>query len=165
MNLFLIGGVDDCERDLCEQILCTGEEYFRNDKECRLYINSSGGELSSALAIVAAMQLKRLTFHAIVLGDCHSGALLPFAACTRRWVKPWSTFLFHGLQAGMNDNSPPKEIMHWAEHLMRAGDGADALMAAMFGVDRGLIEEWSNPGRYVTAQELADAGLAEIIGG
>ena len=33
----------------------------------------------------------------------------------------------------------------------------------MFGVSPKLMNEWINPGRYVTGAEVADAGIAELV--
>ena len=39
----------------------------------------------------------------------------------------------------------------------------DALLAQMFGVDAKLMDEWINPGKYVSGREVAEAGIAELV--
>ena len=39
----------------------------------------------------------------------------------------------------------------------------DTLLAKLFGADVDLMNQWITPGKYVSGQELVEAGLAEMI--
>lgn len=158
MNLYLIGGVEECERELIEKLI----EARVEGGNIRLYINSGGGEISSALAIVGAMRALDVT--AVVLGECHSAALLPFAAAKKRLVMPWTTCLFHVAyeEDGKGDRTI-EDAKQFVFNMEEAERQKNEILAELFGVKIELIDDWSEQGRYVTARELADAGLVEIL--
>jgi ATP-dependent Clp protease, protease subunit len=39
----------------------------------------------------------------------------------------------------------------------------DSLLAHLLGVPASAMQEWINPGRYVSGRELAAAGMAELV--
>ena len=39
----------------------------------------------------------------------------------------------------------------------------DVMLAELFGVSHELMDEWINPGRYVSGTDLVNAGLAKMI--
>src|SRR4051812_31475196 len=89
-ELAVIGDVEDWEEDLVKELLG-----LKPGRECTLYIDSGGGSVTGALAVVTLLRQRRLQATAIVLGECSSATLLLFAACRRRVVTAHSTFLFH----------------------------------------------------------------------
>jgi ATP-dependent protease ClpP protease subunit len=62
--------------------------------DCVFYIDSAGGSVFGALAVLTMLRYRRLKATAMVIGECSSVALLLFAACRKRLVPPHSTFLF-----------------------------------------------------------------------
>src|SRR5438876_9817400 len=89
----VVGEVDDWEADVIHALL----ELPRGG-ECVFYIDSAGGSVFGALAVLTLMRHRQLEGMAIVLGECSSAALLLFAACRRRFVTPYSTLLFHRMR-------------------------------------------------------------------
>src|SRR5262249_56731540 len=89
----VIGDVDDWEADVVKSLLevpSGGEVVF--------YIDSAGGSVYGALAVLTLLRHRRLEGTAVVLGECSSAALLLFAACRRRLVTAHSTLLFHHMR-------------------------------------------------------------------
>ena len=85
----VIGEVDDWESDVVKELL-----EVPAGGECVFYIDSAGGSVFGALAVLTLLRYRTLKATAMVIGECSSAALLPFAACRKQLVPPHSTFLF-----------------------------------------------------------------------
>jgi len=85
-EISLIGDVDAWEADAVKELLEAPE-----GSECVFYLDSAGGSVYGALAVVALMRLRRLKATVYVLSECSSAALLIFAACHKRFVNPTSS--------------------------------------------------------------------------
>jgi ATP-dependent protease ClpP protease subunit len=88
---------------------------------------------------------------------------LPFAACCRRYVTPYSVLLFHPMKWQSEENVGLGEAAEWARHFGHLEAEMDRLLAELFGVPGETIQQWVHPGRHVSGPELAEAGLAELI--
>lgn len=131
--------------------------------ECHIYFDSPGGNSYSASGLVTLMRLRNLRATGIVVGECSSAAIWPFAACRRRLVTRYSVLLFHPMRWQSEENIQVTEASEWVRHYDFLSTQMDQLLAQLFGVDVSRIREWSHPGRFVTGPELAEAGMAELI--
>lgn len=61
----------------------------------KIYINSDGGDLTSALCIADAIHLSKTPIWTINTGSAYSGGLTIFIAGDRRIAYPSASFLFH----------------------------------------------------------------------
>jgi ATP-dependent Clp protease, protease subunit len=95
----LVGDLTDNEADLVEKLL--GVE---PGGECILYFDSPGGSPYAALALTSLVLLRGLVATGIVMGECSSAALWPFAACRRRLVTRFSVLLFHPMKWQSEEN-------------------------------------------------------------
>ena len=127
-----------------------------------LWIDSCGGSVYAGLALATLIRLRGLNVTAVVVGECSSAALLPFAACARRFVTPHSTLLFHPMRWQSEDDVRLEEAAEWARHFKVLEQNLDALLAKMFPMPAELLSEWSRPGRFLTGPEVAEAGLARL---
>ena len=128
-----------------------------------LYFDSGGGSVYVGLALAALIKLRALDITAVVVGECSSAALLPFAACTKRYVTSHSTALFHPMRWQTDDEIQLEEAAEWARHFKVLEEDLDELLIKLFGKAREQILAWTRPGRFVGGEELAEAGLAELI--
>jgi len=131
--------------------------------ECHIYFDSPGGNSYSATGLVSIMKLRNLRATGIVVGECSSAALWPFAACQRRLVTRHSVLLFHPMRWQSEENIQVIEASEWVRHYAYLSTEMDRLLAELFGVAESKIQEWTHPGRFVTGPELAAAGMAELI--
>ncbi|EAQ76852.1 MULTISPECIES: ATP-dependent Clp protease proteolytic subunit [Blastopirellula] len=131
--------------------------------ECTLYFDSPGGSSYAASALVSLIKLRRLKATGIVIGECSSAAIWPFAACYQRYVTRWSVLLFHPMRWQSEENIPLAEAREWVRHYKFLHEEMDVLLANLFGADEELINRWTHPGKFVIGPELAEAGLAELI--
>jgi ATP-dependent Clp protease protease subunit len=154
----IIGEVDDWEAEVIRALL-----EIPPGGECVLYIDSAGGSVYGALAVLTLMRHRRLQGTAVVLGECSSAALLLFAACQRRLVTRYSTLLFHRMRWQSDKRVGSDEAFRWAKHFEDMEKDLDALQVQLFGAAEEQVHTWTRGGYYVTGPELVAAGLAELV--
>ena len=131
--------------------------------ECTLYFDSPGGSSYAAIGLVSLLRIRKIQATGIVIGECSSAAIWPFAACKKRYVTPWSVLLFHPMRWQSDENIPVTEAAEWVRHYHHLNSEMDSLLASLFKTKTELISPWTHPGRFVTGSELAETGLAELI--
>ncbi|MBV9124430.1 MAG: ATP-dependent Clp protease proteolytic subunit [Planctomycetes bacterium] len=154
----VIGDVDDWESEAIKSLL---EVPPRG--ECTFYIDSAGGSVYGALAVLTLLRHRQLEGTAIVLGECSSAAVLLFAACRHRFVTPYSTLLFHRMRWQSDKRVGSLEAAVWARHFEEMERELDKLQSRLFGKGEEQVRAWTEGGYYVTGPQLVAAGLAELI--
>lgn len=103
-------------RDLINTLYMAGE----ND-EVNMFINSEGGYLSTALAIVEAIKASSATVRAIIVGECHSAASIITLNCHEIAVTESAHALIHTASygAGGNSHMVQKHVEFSTEHIKR----------------------------------------------
>ena len=158
VEIALVGDLTENASDLCQSLLDV-----EPGGECILYFDSLGGRPYSGTAITSLIVLRGLRATGVVIGECSSAALWPFAACGRRLVTPASVLLFHPMKWQSEEHVGLSEAAEWARHFGQLETDMDRLLAELFGADPKKIQEWAVPGRYVSGPELAEAGMAEMV--
>jgi ATP-dependent protease ClpP protease subunit len=154
----VIGDVDDWEADVIKALL-----EVPAGRECIFYIDSAGGSVYGALAVLTLLRYRRHEATAIVLGECSSAALLLFAACRRRFVTPYSTLLFHRMRWQSEKRVASDEAFLWAKHFEEMEKDLDNLQVELFGAAEEQIRTWTQGSYYVTGPQVVAAGLAEML--
>jgi ATP-dependent protease ClpP protease subunit len=157
-EIALVGDLTDNQMDLCQKLL-----EVEPSSECILYFDSLGGSPYTGLALMSLILLRGLRATGIVVGECSSAALWPFAACQRRLVTRFSFLLFHPMKWQSEENIGLLEAAEWARHFAQLETDMDQLLAELFGVEKEKVRQWVSPGRYLSGQEMVEAGLAEMI--
>jgi ATP-dependent Clp protease protease subunit len=157
-ELAIHGDLTDKQSDLVARML----EVPRRSRGI-IFFDSCGGSAYVGLALASLIRLRGLKADAVVAGECSSAALMPFAACERRFVTKHSTLLFHPIRWQSEENVRLEEASEWARHFQQLEGELDDLLAKMFGCSLELLTRSTRPGRFVSGQELADAGLARLI--
>ena len=158
-EIAIVGDLTEHESELTERLLD-----IEPGGEVTIYFDSPGGSPYCATSLMTLIRLRGLQATGIVTGECSSAALWPFAACVRRFVTPCSVLLFHPMRWQSEENVGLAEAAEWARHFGKLERDMDTLLADLFGATREMMDAWINPGRYVSGEELADAGLADLIG-
>ncbi len=158
VDIAFVGDLTDSESELTERILAVPP-----GGECTMYFDSPGGSPYCAISITTLMVLRGIRATGVVCGECSSAALWPFAACQRRVVTPFSVLLFHPMKWQSEEHVGLAEAAEWARHFGHLETDMDRLLSEMFGRSHEDLEKWIRPGRYVTGQELHEAGLAEMV--
>src|SRR5262245_44224453 len=107
----VIGDVDDWEADVVKALL-----ELPPRSTCIFYIDSAGGSVFGALAVITLLRHRHIQATAVVIGECSSAALLLFAACRQRLVTPYSTLLFHRMRWQSEKRVGADEAFRWAQH-------------------------------------------------
>src|SRR5262245_62200999 len=141
-EIAVIGDVDDWEGDVVKALLDVPE-----GSECVFYIDSAGGSVFGALAVLTLMRQRRLKGTAVVLGECSSAALLVFAACRRRLVTRYSTLLFHRMRWQSEKRIGSREAVHWARHFDGLEQDIDDLQVRLFGAAEEKGRKWTQAGQ------------------
>lgn len=128
-----------------------------------IYFDSCGGSAYAGLAIATLIRLRGLRVTGVVIGECSSAAILPFAACERRLVTAHSTLLFHPIRWQSEEEVRIEEATEWARHFKLLEEDLDQLLSRMLGCSQELIQSWTRPGRFVSGAEMVEAGLAVMI--
>jgi ATP-dependent Clp protease protease subunit len=157
-EIAITGDLTEHESELTDRLLD-----IEPGAECTLYFDSPGGSPYCAMSLMTLIRMRGLRATGIVTGECSSAALWPFAACERRLVTAYSVLLFHPMKWQSEENVGLAEAAEWARHFGQLEKDMDALLADLFGVSREVMDEWINPGRYISGPTLAGAGLAELI--
>lgn len=158
IEIALVGDLTDHESDISDRLLSVPP-----GGECTIFIDSPGGSPYCAIALTTLIRLRKLRATGIVIGECSSATLWPFAACDRRIVTPYSVLLFHPMKWQSEEHVGLAEAAEWARHFGDLEREMDHLLADMLGVDPVALDKWINPGRYITGREFAEAGFAELM--
>ncbi len=158
VEIAVVGEVDDWQKEVMDALL-----EVPHGGKCVLYIDSSGGNVYGALAVLALIKYRRLDATAIVLGECSSAALWLFAGCTHRLVTPFSVFLFHTMRWESEKRVTSVEAVSWARHFQQLEQEMDTLLVRLLGTAGEEIRAWTIEERFVSAREMVTAGLAEMM--
>lgn len=158
LEIPLIGEVDDWETDVIKELLAA-----KPMQECVFYIDSTGGSVYGALAIITLIRQRQLECTGVVLGECSSASLLVFAACQKRLVTRYSTLLFHRMRWQSDKRVGAREASLWSKHFENMEKDVDDLQARLFGTAEMQVREWTEKGEYVTGLQIAQASLAELF--
>ena len=157
-EISICGDLTERQADLLERLT----DVPRGSKGV-VYFDSCGGSVYTGLAIGTLIRLRGLRVTAVVLGECSSAALLPFAACQQRLVTPHSTLLFHPMRWQSDEDVRLEEATEWARHFKDLESRLDILLATLMNVPVKTLAGWTRPGRFVTGPELAVAGIAMLF--
>ena len=128
-----------------------------------IYFESCGGSAYMGLALASLIRLRGLDATAVALGECSSAALMPFAACRRRFVTPHTTLFFHPVRWSSEEDVNLEEAAEWTRHFKTLEADLDHLLARLFEMPVEKVAAWTRPGRFLNGVELAEAGLAKLV--
>lgn len=154
----LCGDLSDRQSDLLGQLT----ELPRGSQGL-MYFDSCGGSVYTGLALGSLMRMRSLRVTGVVIGECSSAALLPFAACQKRFVTAQSTLLFHPMRWQSDEDVRLEEATEWARHFRELETQLDTLLKSLFGIPEETLHGWTRPGRFVSGTELAKSGIASLI--
>ena len=128
-----------------------------------IWFDSCGGSAYVGLSLASVIRLRGLEATAVVASECSSAAIMPFAACRRRFVTRHATMLFHPVRWSSEEDVRREEAAEWARHFLAMEQDLDALLAQLLPLDPEALTKWTRPGRFVSGEEVVAAGLAKLI--
>lgn len=157
-EIAIAGDLTDKQSELIEQLV---EVPMRS--RGTIYFDSCGGSAYVGLSLCALIRLRGLDVTGVVLGECSSAAILPFAACRRRYVTPISYLFFHPVRWSSEENVRIEEAAEWTRHFGTLEGELDQLIARLLDMPLEKLVAWTRPGRFLSGVELAEAGLAKLV--
>jgi ATP-dependent protease ClpP protease subunit len=154
----IAGDLTDKQNDLLDRLL-----ELPQGSRGTIYFDSCGGSAYVGISLAGIIRLRGLRAAGVVLGECSSAALLPFAACTERFVTPHSYLFFHPVRWSSEENVRIEEAAEWTRHFGVLEDEMDRLLAKLFDMPLEMINAWTRPGRFLSGAEIASAGLARLV--
>lgn len=128
----------------------------------KLFIDSSGGDLTSALMMADAITLSKTPVYTINMGTAYSGGLLVFVTGHKRYSFPSASFLFHegSTSLGSIDASKFKNYAGYYSNLI---DRMKNYIIKNTKVDEELYKEKSRDDFWFFVEEAIELGFCDEV--
>lgn len=161
---FLYGDID--EENIMDAIYwITYENLQSGDYHLTLYINSDGGSLQDAFALIDVMRKSNKPIHTVGLGSVCSSAFMIFAAGEKgnRIISPTTTAMCHQYTDGLSGKY--HDIKATAKEHELINKRMIDLLKEFTGLETTVIKKKLLPPSdvYFTAEELIELGVADRI--
>lgn len=160
--IFLGSMIDDgVANSIIAQLLFLDSQNSKED--IKLYINSPGGVVSSALAIYDTMQYVKADVQTICVGLAASGAALLLAAGTKgkRFILPNGEVLIHQVMGGTQGQATDIDIH--AKHILKLKDKLNKIMAKHSGQKIEKIIKDTDRDYFMSGEEAKEYGIVDKI--
>jgi ATP-dependent Clp protease protease subunit len=137
----------------------------KEEKTLTLYINSTGGDLYQAFALIDVIKQSKHTVSTVAIGACMSAAFLIFSSGSKGWrfASKNTSFMSHQFSESMNDK------YHNLKATMKENDACNEKMVAVLkdatGLAPSIIKKKLLPSSdvYLTSEEAIDLGIADKL--
>lgn len=136
----------------------------QNPKEdIKIYINSPGGVVTSALAIYDTMQYVQSDIQTICVGLAASGAALLLAAGKKgkRMILPNGEVMIHQVMGGTQGQATDVDIH--AKHILKVKDQLNKIMAKHTGQKLDKVMRDTERDYFMSAEEAKSYGIIDRI--
>jgi ATP-dependent Clp protease, protease subunit len=160
--IFLGEPIDDAVANtLIAQLLFLDAE--NNKEDIKIYINSPGGSVTSAMAMYDTIQHVKSDVATICVGQAASAAavLLASGAKGKRFALPNSRIMIHQVMGGAEGQQKDIEIQ--AREIARIKDMINLILAKHTGQSVKKIEADTDRDYFMTAEEAKKYGLIDKI--
>ena len=132
-------------------------------KEIKIYINSPGGSVTSALAIYDTMRYVKCDVATICIGQAASAAavLLASGAKGKRFSLPNARVLIHQVMGGAEGQA--KDVAIQTREMLRVKQQVDKILAQHTGQSVSKIEKDTDRDFFMTAEDAVIYGLIDKI--
>jgi ATP-dependent Clp protease protease subunit len=160
--IFLGEPIDDAVvNTIIAQLLFLDAESSTED--IKIYINSPGGSVTSAMALYDSMQHVKADVSTICLGQAASAAavLLAAGAKGKRLALPNARIMIHQVMGGVEGQQKDVEIQ--AREMLRMKNQINEIMAKHTGQSLKKIEQDTDRDYFMTPDEAKKYGLIDKI--
>ena len=162
-NIIFLGGPidDDVANIIIAQLLFLQSEDPK--KDIRLYINSPGGSVTSALAILDTMNHIKNDVSTVCVGMAASAAALLLSAGKKgkRYSLPNSEIMIHQPMGGAQGQASDIEIT--AKQIVKLKSKLSQIMAGNTGKTLAQIEKDADRDYYMSADEAKKYGIVDKV--
>jgi ATP-dependent Clp protease protease subunit len=160
--IFLGGPIDDVSANsIIAQLLFLDSQNSKED--IKLYINSQGGQVTSALAIYDTMQYVKADISTICIGIAASAATLLLASGKKgkRLILPNGEVLIHQVMGGAQGQATDIDIH--AKHILKVKERLNAIMAKHTGQKIAKVEKDADRDYFMSAEEALKYGIVDKV--
>ena len=160
--IFLTGVIEDNVSSLiCAQLLFLESE--NPNKDISFYINSSGGAVTSGLAIYDTMQYIKPDITTVCIGQAASMGSLLLAAGSKnkRYALPHSRIMVHQPSGGVEGQA--SDIQIHANEILTIRKNLNEIYVHHTGQNIKKIEEYLDRDSFMGPEEAKDFGLIDKI--
>lgn len=160
--IFLGTAIDDgVANAVIAQLLFLEQQNPKED--IKLYINSPGGMVSSALAIYDTMQYIRCDVQTICVGIAASAASLLLAAGKKgkRFVLPNAEVMIHQVMGGTQGQASDIDIH--AKHILKTKESLNQILAKHTGQKIAKVEKDTDRDYFMSAKEAVEYGIVDKV--
>ncbi len=160
--IFLGEPIDDNVANiLIAQLLFLDAE--NNKEDIKIYVNSPGGSVTSALALYDTIQHVKADVATICIGQAASAAavLLAAGAKGKRYALPNARVLIHQVMGGAEGQQKDVEIQ--AREMLRIKNQINLILSKHTGQTTKKIETDSDRDYFMTAEEAKKYGIIDKI--
>ncbi len=160
--IFLGGPIGDLlANSVIAQLLFLDSQ--NNKEDIRLYINSQGGQVTSALAIYDTMQYVKSDVSTICIGMAASAATLLLAAGKKgkRLILPNSEVLIHQVMGGAQGQATDIDIH--AKHILKVKKRLNEIIAKHTGQSISKVEKDAERDYFMSPEEALRYGIVDKI--
>jgi len=160
--IFLGGPVDDDVANIViAQLLFLQSESDKED--IKLYINSPGGMVTSALAILDTMNHIKNDVSTVCIGQAASGAAILLAGGKKgkRFALPNSRVMIHQPLGGVEGQAA--DIQIHAEEIIKTKDRLNEILAKLTGKSKKQVDIDTDRDRFLTADEAKRYGIIDKV--
>ncbi len=152
---------DDVANSIIAQLLFL--EAQGSDEDIKMYINSPGGVVTSALAIYDTMQYIKSDVSTICIGTAASAASLLLASGekTKRMILPNAEVMIHQVLGGTQGQASDIDIH--AKHILKTKEKLNKIMSKHTGQKISVIERDSDRDNFMSAAEAKKYGIVDKI--
>lgn len=152
---------DDVASLICAQLLFLESE--NPDKDITLYINSPGGVVTAALAILDTMNYIRCDVGTLCMGQAASAGALLLAVGTKgkRFALPNSRIMVHQPHGGAQGQATDIEIQ--AREILKLRSQINEIFAQRTGQPLNVIEDALERDRFMSPEEAKEFGLIDEV--
>jgi len=160
--IFVGSAIDDgVANNVIAQLLFLESQSATED--IKIYINSPGGVVTSAMAIYDTMQYVKPNVQTICVGVAASAASLLLAAGTKgkRMILPNGEVMIHQVMGGTQGQAADIDIH--ARHILKTKERVNKVLAKHTGQNIKKIEKDSDRDYFMSAQEAKKYGVVDKV--
>jgi len=162
-RIIFLGGIidDDLANIIIAQLLFLESE--GENQPIKLYINSPGGVVTSALAIYDTMRHIKCPVSTVCVGQAASGAAFLLAGGEKgmRFALPNSRIMIHQPLGGVEGQA--SDIKIHAEEILKTRDKLNEILADLTSKPKKQIEDDTERDRFMTSDEAKKYGLIDKV--
>ncbi len=134
-----------------------------NNKDIKIYINSPGGSVTSAMALYDTIQHIKSDVTTICLGQAASAAAVLLACGTpgKRYSLPNARVMLHQVMGGAEGQA--KDVAIQTKEMLRVKEQIDKILAKHTNQPIAKIEKDTDRDFFMTAEEAKKYGIVDKI--